>query len=197
MPDASYLRGSLGCPKILAQLLPAAHQMRFVFFGSQNVVYSSQNEICFLAQKMRCSLKNEVCASFFPSLHLIVTLILLNLIFLISTTLLVPLVNLRWVQIVCCLQQICEPGRRRWNISIRYYLETHISEYIFVSIYSLQAPVRLREYANDLLTIPPISVPTMLKNQVSYHVDHFSGDDRSYWSYQREPHKKDKHGEKC
>jgi len=29
-----------------------------------------------------------------------------------------------------------------------------------------EAPVRLRENANDLLTIPPLSVPTMLKNQV-------------------------------
>ena len=68
---------------------------------------------------------------------------------------------------------------------IRYYLETHISENIFVSIYSLQAPVRLREFANDLLTIPPISVPTMLKNQVGFiliisvvmidHIDHIKG----------------------
>ena len=45
-------------------------------------------------------------------------------------------------------------------------------EYIFVSIITLlestQAPVRLRENANDLLTIPPLSVPTMLKNQVGY-----------------------------
>jgi len=29
-----------------------------------------------------------------------------------------------------------------------------------------EAPVRLRENANDLLTIPPLSVPTMLRNQV-------------------------------
>ena len=33
---------------------------------------------------------------------------------------------------------------------------------------SAQAPVRLRENANDLLTIPPLSVPTMLSNQVGH-----------------------------
>ena len=35
-------------------------------------------------------------------------------------------------------------------------------------IFEWQAPVRLRENANDLLTIPPLSVPTMLRNQVDY-----------------------------
>ena len=34
-------------------------------------------------------------------------------------------------------------------------------------MFERQAPVRLRENANDLLTIPPLSVPTMLRNQVA------------------------------
>ena len=36
-----------------------------------------------------------------------------------------------------------------------------------------QAPVRLRDNANDLATIPPLSVPSMLKNQVELSKVHY------------------------